>query len=47
MFLKKLLHIIHDSTGHDVHNFKVYNIVSHYLQYLFCFLDITHFFLNL
>ena len=39
----KLLHVIHDSTGHGVHNIIIYNIVSHNSLFLFCFLDITHF----
>ena len=43
MFLKKLLHRIHDSTGHGVDNIIIYNIVSYNFQFLFCFLDITHF----
>ena len=40
---KKLLHGIHDSTGHVVLNIFINNIVSHNFQFLFCFLDITHF----
>ena len=28
MFLKKLLHGIHDSTGHGVHNIIIYNNLS-------------------
>ena len=43
MFLKKLLHGIHDSTGHGVHNIIIYNIVSHNFHFFSCFLDITHF----
>ena len=43
MFIKKLLHGFHDSTGHGVHNITIYNIVSHNTLFLFCFLDITHF----
>ena len=44
MFINlKLLHGIHDSTGHGVHNIIIYNIVSHNSLFLFCFLDITHF----
>ena len=39
----KQLHGIHDSTGHGVHDIIIYNIVSHYFQFLFCFLYITHF----
>ena len=39
----KLLHRIHDSTGHGVHNIIIYNTVSHNFQFLFCFLDFTHF----
>ena len=40
---QKLLHGIHDSTCHGVHNIIKYDIVSHNLLFLFCFLDITHF----
>ena len=43
MFIKKLLHGIHDYTGHGVHNIIIYNIVSQNSLFLFCFLDITHF----
>ena len=43
MFFKKLLHGIHDPTGHDMHNIIIYNIVSHNFQFLSCFIDITHF----
>ena len=43
MFLKKLLYGIHDFTGHGVHIIISYNIVSHNFQFLFLFLDITHF----
>ena len=43
MFIKKLLHGTHDSTGHDVHNIIIYNIFSQNSLFLFCFLDITHF----
>ena len=43
MFIKKLLHGIHDSTCHGVHNIIIYNIVSLNSLFLFCFLDITHF----
>ena len=43
MFLKKLLHGIHDSTGHGVHNITFYNIFSHNFQFLFHFQDITIF----
>ena len=43
MSFKKLLNGIHDSTCHGVNNIKSYNIVSHNFQFLFCFLDITHF----
>ena len=39
----KLLHGIHNSTGHGVHNIIIYNIFSHNYQFLFCFLDITYF----
>ena len=41
--MMKLLHGIHDSTGHGVHNNKIYNVVSNTFQFLSCFLDITHF----
>ena len=41
--LKNLLHGIHDSTGHGVHNIIINNIVSHDFQFFVCFLDITHF----
>ena len=40
---EKLLHGIHDSTDHGVHNIIIYNIVSQKSLFLFCFLDITHF----
>ena len=40
---KKLLNGIHDSTGHGVHNLKIYNFVSHNFQFVFCFLYINHF----
>ena len=46
MFIKtfaKLLHGIHDSTDHGVHHIIIYNIASHNFQFLFCFLNITHF----
>ena len=43
MFFKKLLHINHDSASHSVHNIIIYNNVAHNFQFLFCFLDITHF----
>ena len=39
---KKLLHGIRDSTGH-VHNIVINNIVYQNFQFLFLFLDITHF----
>ena len=39
----KLLHSSHGSTCHGVHTIIIYNIVSHNFQFLFCFLDITHF----
>ena len=42
MFIKKLLHGIHDSTGHGVHSILIYNIVFQNSFFLFCFLDITH-----
>ena len=42
-FEKKLLHGIHDSTGHVVHNIVINKIVSHNFQFLFCFQDITDF----
>ena len=40
---KKVLHRIHDSTGHGMHNITIYNNVSHNFQFLFCFLYISHF----
>ena len=43
MFRENLLHGIHDSTGHGVHNIIIYKHVSHNSLFLFCFLDITHF----
>ena len=43
VFFLKLLLIIHDSTGHGVHNITSYNIVSQNLQILVRFPDITHF----
>ena len=43
MFFEILLHVINDSTGHGVHNIITYNIVSPNLQFISCFLDITHF----
>ena len=43
MFIKKILHGIHDSTGHGLHNIIINNIVSHDSLFPFCFLDITHF----
>ena len=42
-FLKKKLHRIHDSTAHGVHNIIIYNIISHYFQFLFRFKYITLF----
>ena len=43
MFFKKLVQGIHNSTSHCVHNIIIKSIVSHNFQFLFCFLDITHF----
>ena len=42
-FTQNFLHRIHYSTGHGVHDIIIYNISSHNLQFLLCFLDITHF----
>ena len=41
--LKKLVLGMHDSIGHGVDNNIIYEIVSHNSQFLFCFLNITHF----
>ena len=41
-FIFKLLHGIHDSTGH-VHYIVINNIVYQNFQFIFIFLDITHF----
>ena len=43
LMFSKILHGIHDSTGHGVHNTIIYNIACHNFQFLFCFLYITHF----
>ena len=43
MFFFKLMHRIHHSTGHGVHNIIMYSFVSHNFQFNFCFLDITHY----
>ena len=43
IMLKKLLHGIHDYSGHGVHNIIIYNIVSHNFQFPFSFLYISHF----
>ena len=40
---EKLMHGIHESTGHGVHNIIIYNTVSHNFQFHFSLLDITHF----
>ena len=40
---QKVLHGIHDSTSHGVHNIIINNLVSHNSLFSFCFLDITHF----